>query len=437
MIVCVVGLGEVGLKFAAMASNAGHQVVGIDKSAERRRQATPVGLTENGYKFVIPNLTILPEPIESDAFVICVDSPVDSTTHQTDLSNLKAAAASVGRSLRPGNLVIVRSTVPVGTTRSIISSHLRDSSGLNDPEFLLAFAPERTSTGLTLYESSEIPHLVGGRDPMSATRASDFLRASGMRSLVMESLEAAELGKLASNAARDTALALAAQICAVAERHNIDVEQLVSDVNLDYPRDHVKMPRPGVGGSCLTKDSYILAESLAPTPLEETLFGHVRRINDQAQTRTIDSLQRHISGRFDPTVPARVLVCGAAFKGDPPTRDTRNAVSLAVARELEIRGFSVAVFDPLITHETISNLGYEPAGLTAERAAWDAILLYSNHKHFADPSVVRVLLNSLRPNGFVYDPYHWCLPIIDSVPGGTLYRTLSTERTIGRSVDTA
>jgi nucleotide sugar dehydrogenase len=427
MKVCVIGLGEVGLKFAGMAARSGCEVVGVDRSPQRRDQATPAGLRRSGYEFDIPNLQILSDPSEADVFVLCVDSPVDTTTHQTDLSNLKGASESVGRYLKRDNLVIVRSTVPVGTTRGVVAGLLSESSGLAETDFSLAFAPERTSTGMTLNESSQIPHLVGGRDSLSAKRAAEFMQSAGMRSLVMESVEAAELGKLASNAARDTALALAAQICAVAELHNLDIERLVTDVNSDYPRDHIKMPRPGVGGSCLTKDSYILAESLAPIPLGETLFGLVRRINDQTQARTIQSLARHLSNPSPREFAPRVLICGAAFKGNPPTRDTRNAVSLAVARELLERNYSVAVFDPLINEEEIRELGFEPASVDEMSSSWDGVLLYSNHQFFADEAIVRKLVRSIGSNGFIYDPYRWCKPAMDAIRPGTLYRTLSAE----------
>ncbi|ABM11425.1 nucleotide sugar dehydrogenase [Mycolicibacterium vanbaalenii] len=386
------------------------------------------GLTRSGYEFDIPNLQVLSDPVEADVFVLCVDSPVGTTTRKADLSNLKAASESVGRYLRSTNLVIVRSTVPVGTTRGVVARLLSESSGLVEGDFSLAFAPERTSTGMTLRESSQIPHLVGGRDSLSAERAAEFLQSAGMRSLVMESAEAAELGKLASNAARDTALALAAQICAVAELHNLDVERLVNDVNHDYPRDHIKMPRPGVGGSCLTKDSYILAESLASTPLGDTLFGLVRRINDETQAPTIRSLARHFTDHFRREFAPRILVCGAAFKGDPPTRDTRNAVSLVVARELMAQEYSVAVFDPFISGEEISELGFEPASIAEMNAPWNGLLLYSNHKFFSDENVVRKLVQNVCGNGFIYDPYRWCKPTMDAIRPGTLYRTLSTEK---------
>jgi len=422
----VVGLGEVGLKFAAMAANSGFEVVGVDTSADRRKLASG-GLRAAGYEFDIPGLSVRSRPEPCEVQVLCVDSPVDPTTRTCDLTNLRAAAESVATSLRPGDLVIVRSTVPIGTTRNVISPLMSDFSGIGEDDFLLAFAPERTSTGMTLDESSKIRHLVGGRDALSTRRAVEILQSAGMPCVAMENSEAAELGKLASNAARDTALALATQLCKIAETHGLDIDTLIDAVNSDYPRDRIKNPRPGVGGSCLTKDSYILAESLKPTPPAETFFGLVRRINDDSQSNTIHSVDRHFASADRQSLPTRILICGAAFKGHPPTKDVRNSVSLIVAERLRGMGYSVAIFDPFVEEQTINSLGFECASVSSD-AMWDAILMYSNHRYFSRAEEVRQLAGRIAPNGFIYDPYRWLTPVIDSIPSGTRYRTLSTER---------
>ncbi|OMC14942.1 nucleotide sugar dehydrogenase [Mycobacterium sp. SP-6446] len=427
MQVGVVGLGEVGLKFAALVAEAGLQVIGIDKTQTRRATALD-GLRAAGYEFEIPGLRISDVVQPCDAYVICVDSPVDPATKKTRLDNLLSAARAVGRVLRSGDLVIVRSTVPVGTTRTMVAPLLIECSGLAGHQLLLAFAPERTTTGGTLDESRRIRHLVGGLDRRSTRRAVDVMESSGMRCVAMESLEAAELGKLASNAVRDINQALSNQLCQVAEIHGVDIRRLVDNVNLDYPRDRLRHASPGVGGSCLTKDSYILAESLDPVRPEDTLFGRARLVNDHAQVPTVASFRRHFAGRDTATV--RVLVCGAAFKGTPPTTDTRNSVGLGVARELHDQGFMVSVFDPVVDRTAIRTAGLQPCP-RPDAASWDALLIYSNHVYFASTGACEQLLRAVTPGGFIYDPHRWLdESTASNLTPGSLYRTLSQERVL-------
>lgn len=425
MQVGVVGLGEVGLKFAALVAEAGVQVIGID-TAQTRRATALDGLRAAGYEFVIPGLQVCDVVQASDVHVICVDSPVDPASKKTRLDNLVSVARDVGQVLRTGDLVIVRSTVPVGTTRTVVAPVLVQSSGLARDELLLAFAPERTTTGGSLDESRRIRHLVGGLNGRSTRRAVEVMESSGMRCVAMESPEAAELGKLASNAVRDVSQALSNQLCQIAEIHGVDIRRLVDEVNLDYPRDRLKHASPGVGGSCLTKDSYILAEALAPLRPEDTLLGRARLVNDCAQVPTIASFRRHFAGRDPATV--RVLVCGAAFKGTPPTTDTRNSVGLGVARELRDLGFKVSVFDPVVDHAGIRTAGLQPCS-DPNAESWDALLIYSNHIHFASTEVCERIVRTLTPGGFIYDPHHWLYESTGlNVTPGSRYRTLSGER---------
>lgn len=423
----VIGLGEVGLKMAGLFSSSGHSVVGVDVS-EVRRDVAMSGLREAGYDFDIQGLVVTDMPVRCDAQLICVDSPIDETTYKTQLVNLTTAVSSVGRVLAAGDLVVVRSTVPVGTTTTIVDPLLASVSGLAAGEYGLAFAPERTSTGGSLAESQRIRHLIGGRDERSVAGAVSLFESAGLKCVEMESVEAAELGKLASNVARDVYQALANQLSAIAAHHRIDAVRLIDEVNLDYPRDRIKRPSPGVGGSCLTKDPYILAESLAGPPCA-TLFGVARAVNDAAQEPTFASFRRYAE-KLRPARPLHVLVCGAAFKGDPPTLDTRQSVGLKAAARLRDDGHEVSVFDPVVPNPALVQLGHQPISAPFTKT-WDAVFLYSNHRMFSETLVVQGVLDSARPNAFVYDPHGLLSTVIAERVAPMLYRGISTERMIG------
>lgn len=428
----ILGMGEVGLKFGAACVEAGLIVHGVDTSDERLA-ALAAGPVSVGYDFDSAWSTLSSSPQASPITVICVDTPIDEKTKGPLTENVEAALTGLSPVLTAEDLVIIRSTVPVAFSRTVAIPLLVEATNVDPDNVRYAFAPERATTSGTLNDSRGIHHLAGVSNAASATILRDLFQRLGFQLLLMESLEAAELGKLSSNAYRDISQAFANQLAAIAEDWGMDGERLIDEINLGYPRNRIKRPAPGVGGSCLTKDSYIYDYSnRLAGPMGEHLASLARRINDASQSATLASLKRHFRWRSP-----RVLVFGAAFKGQPRTQDTRGSVGLSVASTLGRWGWRVQVSDTYVPVDRIIDLGYSAAAPDEVlRQSWDAVLLYSNDDYFEGEGMPATVLATVNAGGYVYDPHHHLRNAIDSSANKPLlYRTVANEVRVGATPD--
>lgn len=394
----IVGLGTVGHALAYALLAAGHRVAGIDVNADRRNDL----LHRVGASSTAGVLLVGARPVPADSHIIAVDTPLRPTDRQVDLSSLISASRAVGSVLRPGDLVVVRSTVPVGTVRNIVWPELSDSSGLSADDFHLAYAPERCIVGDEARELATLPQLVGAIDAEAAQRVRDLFAGVTGPAVIMQAVEAAELAKLAHNAYNDLRHAFSNQIGMIAERYNLDAVRVIDEANRDYPRDPMVRPSPGVGGSCLTKDPYLIAQSL-DDPSRPNLFTISREVNDGAAARII-TLAVDFAGTRG--ADDRVLVCGAAFKAHPPTRDTRNSVGVLVARQLGARGLTVDVHDPCVDTKQMRDLGLTPHRDLFDGTRFDIVLLLSDHSYYQRELAGSGVRHLLAPFSLVYDPWN-------------------------------
>lgn len=397
--VSIVGLGTVGHVLACAMFAAGHRVAGIDLNVERQNDLLrSVGASSTA----APALQVGARPLPADNHIIAVDTPLRLTDHEVDLSPLISASRAVGGVLRPGDLVVVRSTVPVGTVRNLVKSELSDSSGLSADEFHLAYAPERCIVGDEARELATLPQLVGALDAEAAQRVRDLFAAVTGPVVIMQAVEAAELAKLAHNAYNDLRHAFSNQVGMIAERYNLDAVRLIDEANTDYPRDPMIRPSPGVGGSCLTKDPYLLAQSL-DDPSRPNLFTIGREVNDGIAADIIALAVDFVGTR---ATGDRVLVCGAAFKAHPPTRDTRGSVGVLVAHQLSAHGLTVVVHDPCVDAQQMSDLGLSRHPDLFNGSRFNVVLLLSDHSHYEDELSGSEVRHLLASPSLVYDPWN-------------------------------
>lgn len=399
----VVGLGEVGLLFAAMFAEAPQiDLIGVDK-APGKRGIIEAGKRTVGRGYAVPRFPIYDQVQPANVHVVCVDTPLDATSMKADLSNMLDACAAIGRVLRCGDMVIVRSTVPVYTTNDQIGRVIERESRLGSGDYDLVCAPERSSSGGSLQASKDLYHLVGGRTIAAAQRAARLFSEAGLHTIITETIEAAELAKLATNATRDVYQAMANLFAAVCSDLNIDANVLVEAMNRGYPRDRINYPSPGIGGSCLTKDPFFLSEAIKKSEHPNLLIA-ARRTNDSACDELLRSIEAYASKSRRTAKDLRALVWGVAFKGDPETWDTRNSVSVRIAQELVEMGFTVCAYDPVVDEKEIRGLGLEPATDPAT-GKWDIVLLFSNHRSLRDEETLNPTLANIDWNGYLYDPH--------------------------------
>jgi nucleotide sugar dehydrogenase len=394
------GLGFVGLTLAVALASRGHRVHGVDVDAglvarlsEGRPHVHEPRLPELLRRALADGrLTLSTEPADEPrrVAIVAVGTPVDDDGRPDD-GALVTVATSIGTRLQRGALVLLRSTVPVGTTRALVVPLLERASGLvAGRDFHVAFTPERTAEGAAMQELLTLPQIVGGLTEACASAAGDFWSTLTDGIVRVDGLEAAELVKLVNNSFRDLSFAFANGVALLADRYNLDARRLINAANEGYPRNPVARPSPGVGGYCLTKDPFLFG-AVDPSSGHALLSAQGRRINEEAARYPVRVLDRFAerTGR-DPT-SLTVCLVGVAFKGWPETSDLRGSASVTVAAELLARGVRVLAFDAVVEDAALVALGLEPVALTDGLARADAVLVMNDHPDNVAADVVSAL----------------------------------------------
>ena len=266
--VVVLGLGYVGLTLGTVFAEEGAHVIGVDINE------TVIDMLSNGIPhFYEPGLeeklfacterlefrTTIPPLIAPATYVISVGSNI-SKHGEPDYSHIERASEHISKALKQGDMVILRSTVPIGTTRNRVIPILEKHSHLKaGNDFFVAFAPERTIEGKALEELRTLPQMIGGYSLACRQKAEQFFSKISQHIVLLDTLEEAELAKLISNAYRDLSFAFANSIALIASEHNINISTVINAANDGYKRNNIPLPSPGVGGYCLSKDPQLLA----------------------------------------------------------------------------------------------------------------------------------------------------------------------------------
>src|SRR5499426_3242948 len=404
----VVGLGYVGLTLAVTLARKGFNVHGVDTSpavldalAQGRPHLFEPGVEEGVRAFLGQRLhagTALPQG-GVGAAIICVSTPVDPATQSPQLDNLRAAARHVAERSGPETLVVVRSTVPVGASRSIVLPELLACWGATR----LAFAPERTIQGQALRELEELPQVVGGLDAASASAAVELFSGLTRRVVRASSIEAAELVKLVNNCHTDLIYGYGNEVALLAQRFGLDPLEVIHCANVEYPRPD--LAKPGfVGGGCLSKDPYILLSAAAETGYTPYLVGAARRLNEDLPVRVAERLVTLIRGARGSAEGARLAVLGWAYKGWPPTDDMRGAAVTPMLPLFRAAGLELCGHDYLVAPDVIAGLGASPVSVEAAFAGADAVLVTVNHPEYAKLDLAPLLATLRRP-AVVFDSW--------------------------------
>jgi UDP-N-acetyl-D-mannosaminuronic acid dehydrogenase len=401
----VVGMGYVGLTLTAALARKGFTVYGVDTQpavletlAQGRPHIYEPGVAEVFAEHVGDRILIGPqlpdEPV--DAAVICVSTPVDEVTHEPYLKNIAAAAEHIAERCRPETtLVVVRSTVPVGTSRGVVLPPLRDR-WRTDPA--LVMAPERTIQGQALRELVELPQVVGGLDERSQALGLALFGGLARQLVPVSSLETAELVKLTNNCHTDLIYAFGNEVAMMAERLGLDPLEVIRATNVDYPRPDIA--KPGyVGGGCLSKDPYILLSSAERRGYTPYLVGQARRLNEDLPghvARRVVDLMGDAKGRT-------LCVLGWAYKGWPPTDDMRGTPIAGMMPVFREAGLRVVGHDPLVSGRVIREYGGEPVSLVDGFGQADAVLVITDHPDYRAIDLDQLLAGGQV--GLVYDSW--------------------------------
>ena len=292
---------------------------------------------------------------------------------------------------------MVRSTVPIGTSRSVVLPVLREAWG---DQVRLAMAPERTIQGQALRELVELPQVIGALDAASLAAAVDVFGALATQIVPVSSLEAAEMVKLSNNCHTDLIYSFGNELALIAEGHGLDPLEVIRAANLDYPRPD--LAKPGyVGGGCLSKDPYIMINSATGRP--PFLVGPARELNEylpeHVAHKVVELLREH-RGSADGT---RLAVLGWAYKGWPATDDMRGTPIATMMPIFDQAGVTVLGHDPLVTDDVIRLYGGEPVSLDKALSEPDGILIINDHPDYRALHADTMLAGSAA--AFVYDSW--------------------------------
>ena len=406
--ICVVGTGHIGLPLAAVLAEAGFRVTGYDTNDDfivRVNTTGTVDFQEEGLAALLQRhlhgrltLTSTP-PSGQDIYIITVGTPLEPGTEQPDLDKIRLAVERLAPGFGDDPLVVLRSTVSIGTTRRIVLPEIQRHAS----RFGLAFCPERTVEGRAIPEMCSLPQIIGGLDERSADRAEAMFRRITEKIVRVSSLEAAEMIKLINNTYRDLTFAFANEVALIAERLGLSAGELIHAANADYLRSGVA--RPGfVGGPCLEKDALILIASLHQIDFKPRVIEEARRLNqglpDHVAARLIAERRRLRPERDG----AKVLVSGFAFKGRPATEDVRGSAAIPLMRQLQDVGFEVWGHDFVTPEKIVTGLGARACTLEEGFTGADAVVIMNNHPDYLTADIL-ALARSMRNPSVLFDSW--------------------------------
>ena len=414
----VVGLGYVGLTLALTLADLGFEVRGFDINEKVRKLVAAkkapffeLGLPELLAEHVGKHFKVASSFADErcDVYFIAVGTPVgEGKRKKPDLSALQAVAESIGEVLKQGDLVVLRSTVPIGTTRDVVTPILEKHSALTAGEdFFIAFAPERTVEGKALEELRTLPQVIGGINRMGANLASDIFNLMTHTIHIVDSLEEAEVVKLINNTYRDVTFAFANEVSLICQRWGIDTNTVVNAANAGYPRSSVPKPSPGVGGYCLDKDPYIFMEGGRAKKYAAKLFEHARAVNTRILEMVAERVVEHLA-TFGTRQKKdhKIFILGFAFKGKPATSDLRGSPTIALTKMLQKAGYkNIWGFDPVVASTELTGLGvHTVSDMKAGFKGAHAVIIMNNHEDLASPRI-QVLLKECAPGAMFFDTW--------------------------------
>jgi UDP-N-acetyl-D-mannosaminuronic acid dehydrogenase len=395
--VCVIGLGYIGLPTAAMFASRKVPVIGVDVN-----RAAVDTINEGRIHIVEPELDIVvraaveqgllraqTEPAPASAYLIAVPTPIRGESHSPDVSYVRSAAQAIAPHLRPGNLVVLESTSPVGTTEAVAAWLAEARPDLTfpathgeDSDIRVAYCPERVLPGKVIHELVANDRLIGGLTQRCSREATDLYRVFVAGDCIATNARTAEMAKLTENSYRDVNIAFANELSVICDGLGIDVWELIALANR-HPRVNILQPGPGVGGHCIAVDPWFI---VASSPEQARLIRTARTVNDakpawvleKITTAVADHLARHPSMIAEEVA---IACYGLAFK--PDIDDLRGSPALDIARHVvKEHSGPVLVVEPNVSALPAELSGAEFVNADAAAARANIHVLLVDHREF-------------------------------------------------------
>jgi UDP-N-acetyl-D-mannosaminuronic acid dehydrogenase len=376
--VCVIGLGYIGLPTAALLANRGYNVHGVDVV-----QSTVDTINQGKIHIVEPELDTFVQsavhsgklkasllPAVADVFIIAVPTPFHEG-YVPNVDYVVSATKAISSYVKDGDIVILESTSPVGTTE-LVEETLK-AENVNTSKIYIAHCPERVLPGHIMRELVENDRIVGGLTPEATAKTVEFYETFVSGAVLSTDARTAEMAKLTENSFRDTNIAFANELSMLCDKFDINVWELISLANR-HPRVNILQPGAGVGGHCIAVDPWFIVHAGGETA---KMIRTAREVNTYKTEWAIEKI-KNAALKFESENgrKAKVACMGLAFK--PDIDDLRESPALYIARRLKADGLDVLAVEPNIeSHKEFSIVDYKEALKLA-----DIVVFLVAHKEF-------------------------------------------------------
>jgi UDP-N-acetyl-D-mannosaminuronic acid dehydrogenase len=349
--VCVVGLGYIGLPTAALLARTGFNVIGVDLNAHAVETINQgrIHIAEPDLDAYVRSavaagrLKAYAQPQAADIYMICVPTPFHAGEGipQPNIDYVLAATGSISGLVKSGDLVILESTSPVGTTHKM--AEMLAQAGVDILQVHVAYCPERVLPGKIMTELVENDRVVGGLTPEATKAVSTFYKTFVRGSVLETDAATAEMCKLTENSYRDVNIAFANELSLLCAKSGINVWQLIKLANR-HPRVNILQPGTGVGGHCIAVDPWFI---VASDPDNARIIRTAREVNNYKTEWVIDQIKIAVADASARTGRKPKVAClGLAFK--PDIDDLRESPAVYVASALQAQGYDVVAVEPNI-----------------------------------------------------------------------------------------
>lgn len=376
--ICVIGLGYIGLPTAALLANNGYNVHGVDII-----QATVDTINQGKIHIVEPGLEDFVKkavdngklkadtrPTKSDVFIIAVPTPFREG-FVPNLDYVISACKSIAPFVKSGDIVVLESTSPVGTTEKI-GKILKDR-GVNISEIFIAHCPERVLPGKILHELVQNDRIVGGLTLEATRKTADFYKTFVKGEILQTDARTAEMAKLTENSFRDVNIAFANELSILCDKFCINVWELISLANR-HPRVNILSPGCGVGGHCIAVDPWFIVHAGGN---DAKLIKTAREVNNYKMQWVVEKIKNAaLKFELESGKKPKIACMGLAFK--PDIDDLRESPAVLVARDLMQAEFDILAVEPNIkSHKDFEIINYKKAIDIA-----DIVVFLVAHKEF-------------------------------------------------------
>ncbi len=380
---CFMGLGYIGLPTAIIAAKQGIDVVGVDinKHVVEATNKGSLHIIEPGLEVLLRDvvtsgkLKAYTEPKVSDAYFIVVPTPFKGD-HEPDISYVEAATRMVIPLLKAGDLFVIESTSPIGTTEKMMNVIYEMRPELKDKIFI-AYCPERVLPGNVIYELENNDRVIGGVNDASTEKAKEFYKIFVKGQLHSTNSRTAEMCKLTENSSRDVQIAFANELSIICDKAGINVWELINLAN-KHPRVNILRPGCGVGGHCIAVDPYFIT---ADYPSESKIITTAREINNYKALWCVEKVKNcMLEFELEKHRKPKVAMMGLAFK--PNIDDLRESPAKSITTSVlqSCNNPDIMVVEPNVKENNLFKLtDYKTAYETA-----DIVVFLVNHREFAD-----------------------------------------------------